>query len=224
VLSAEDDALAARRAGEHLVTTLNLELALFVKERWRVESRLELEFDTLYLRLILPRMRHGTGGARKRYAGLVEERGERSVVFTGMEVVRRDATEIAKRVQREIYERVFEDRPVEEYLRAIVSDLRAGRLDDLLVYRKALRKDLADYTATTPPHVAAARKMAAAPGRRIAYVMTVNGPEPAEERRSKLDHEHYVQKQVRPVAEPVLDLLEIDFNRAVGDSSQLSLF
>ena len=45
------------------------------RARWRVESRLELAFDRLYLRLCLPAMRHGTAGARKRYAGLVEARG-----------------------------------------------------------------------------------------------------------------------------------------------------
>ena len=127
-------------------------------------------------------------------------------------------------MQREIYARVFDDRPVEEYLRSIVRDLRAGLLDELLVYRKALRKNLGEYTATTPPHVAAARKMSGEPGRRISYVMTVNGPEPAGERRSPIDHEHYVQKQVRPVAEPVIELLKLDFDRAVGDSSQLPLF
>ena len=36
-------------------------------------------------------------GARKRYAGLVEEGGERRVVFTGLEAVRRDWTALARR-------------------------------------------------------------------------------------------------------------------------------
>jgi DNA polymerase-2 len=112
---------------------------------------------------------------------------------------------------------------VDEYLRQVAADLRAGRLDERLVYRKALRKAAEAYTATTPPHVAAARKLAGPPARRIAYVMTRDGPEPVESRRSPLDHEHYVQKQVRPVAEPVLALLGQDFDRVIGDERQLSL-
>ena len=76
-----------------------------------------------------------------------------------MEVIRRDWTALAKRVQRELYARLFGDRPVEDYLRDVVARLRAGEFDDGLVYRKALRKKLEGYTATTPPHVAAARKM-----------------------------------------------------------------
>jgi DNA polymerase-2 len=94
----------------------------------------------------------------------------------------------------------------------------------LLVYRKALRKPLAEYTATTPPHVAAARKMKGRPPRLIDYVITSDGPEPAADRRSPFDYEHYVQKQLRPVAEPVLDLLGERFEKVVGDDKQMELF
>ncbi|HMB68511.1 MAG TPA: DNA polymerase II, partial [bacterium] len=87
-----------------------------------------------------------------------------------------------------------------------------------------LRKRLERYTASTPPHVAAARKMKARPGSVIEYVITLDGPEPAAERRSPLDREHYVQRQVRPVAEPVLDALGLAFDVVVGDDRQLGLF
>ncbi len=141
-----------------------------------------------------------------------------------MEVVRRDWTRLAKNVQRELYARLFSDRPVEHYLARVVADLRHGRLDDQLVYRKALRKELDAYTASTPPHVAAARKLRARPGRVIDYLITRSGPEPAAQLQSPIDHEHYVQKQIRPVAEPVLTLLNLDFDRVIGGASQPSLF
>jgi DNA polymerase-2 len=154
-----EEPVAARGLGARLVNELNAELSRHVREKWRVESGLELEFEKLYLRLMLPAVRHGLVGARKRYAGLVQEHGEPKVVFTGMEVVRRDWTDLAKRIQRELYERLFSDRPVEDYLRQVVAAVRASRFDHELTYRKALRKPLEAYTATTPPHVAAARKM-----------------------------------------------------------------
>jgi DNA polymerase-2 len=138
--------------------------------------------------------------------------------------VRGDWTDLAREVQRELFARLFSDRPVEAYLRDVVAAVRAGRLDDRLVYRKAMRKDPGAYTATTPPHVAAARKMARRGRGRIAYVVTVAGPEPAKERRSAIDYEHYVEKQVRAVAEPVLALLGNDFAEVVGDARQLRLF
>ena len=75
----------------------------------------------------------------------------------------------------------------------------------------------------TPPHVVAARKATQAQGRLVRYVMTVAGPEPADEVHHALDREHYVAKQVRPVAEPVLATLGLDFEQVIGDRRQLDL-
>jgi len=222
--SHEEEPGAARALGHRVAREINRELARHIRRSWNVESRLELQFEKLYLRLMLPVARHAKTGARKRYAGLVETADGTEVVFTGLEVVRRDWTELAKQVQRELYGRLFADHAVDEYLRKVVAEVRAGRRDDLLVYRKGLRRPLASYIASTPPHVAAARKMSGKPGRVVSYVLTENGPEPADERRSAIDHEHYVQKQVRAVAEPILSLLGLDFDRVVGDDSQLRLF
>jgi DNA polymerase-2 len=214
----------ARAFGEALAARLNRDLAAHIADRWSVASRLDLAFDRLYLRLCLPAARHGTAGARKRYAGLVDGPEGARVVFTGMEAVRGDWTDLARDVQRELYARLFADEPVLEYLREVVADLRHGRFDDRLVYRKSLRKAPQDYTATTPPHVAAARKMAGKTRGRVSYVITTDGPEPAHDRRHPIDHEHYVEKQLRAVAEPVLALLGQDFDDAAGSRKQLSLF
>jgi DNA polymerase-2 len=225
VESGASDPAEARRFAESLAPDLMADLARHIERTWRVTSRLQLQFERLYLRLYLPALRHGTAGARKRYAGLIDVPGAApKVVFTGMEAVRGDWTELAKEVQRQLYGRLFSDAPVEDYLRDVVADVRAGRRDDALVYRKSLRKDPSAYTATTPPHVAAARQIAGKTRGRVAYVVTLAGPEPAADRRHPLDYEHYVEKQVRAVAEPVLALLGLEFGRVVGDDRQLSLF
>jgi DNA polymerase-2 len=96
-------------------------------------------------------------------------------------------------------------------------------LDAALVYRKNLRKDTEEYTATTPPHVAAARKSAQPPSRMIRYVMTTAGPEPTDNVQHPIDREHYVAKQVKPVAEPVLATLGLDFDALVGDGRQMRM-
>jgi len=219
--SDEEQPEAAERLGARLAAELNEALAAHLRERWRVESRLELRFEGLFRRLLFPAVRGGAAGARKRYAGLV---GDDELVFRGMETVRSDWTPLARELQRELYARLFHDRPVADWLRERVAALRDGLLDSKLVYRKRLRKPAGDYTATTPPHVAAARKLGREGRGRIEYVMTSAGPEPRARQQHPLDYEHYVQKQVRPVAEPVLRLLELDFDRVVGDDVQLSLF
>ena len=211
----------ARDAGPRLARELNEAVAAHVSSEWHVTSRLDLEFEKLYVKLVLPSVRRGRGGARKRYAGLVD--GRDGVEFVGMEVVRRDWTELAKGVQRELYARLFAGEPVDGYLADTVAALRRGELDDKLVYRKGLRKRPAAYTASTPPHVAAARKSRLR-SRVVSYLMTVAGPEPLDALANAPDREHYVDKQVRPVAEPVLAALGLDFDRVVGDDEQLSLF
>jgi DNA polymerase-2 len=104
-----------------------------------------------------------------------------------------------------------------------VARLRAGALDERLVYRKTLRKPPETYTATTPPHVAVARTTGRRRGR-IAYVITVAGPRPAGAPHEALDYDHYLDKQVGAVAEPVLALLGLDFGEIVGGRKQLRLF
>src|SRR5262249_54561762 len=118
------DADAARAEARHLAGVLNTELASHIAAQWRVASRLELEFEKLYLKLFLPHARHSARGASKRYAGLVRagrgddpakddiakgEIAKGEIEFVGLEIVRRDWTALAKRVQRELYRRLFGD-------------------------------------------------------------------------------------------------------------------
>ena len=232
VRSHNNDPEAACAEAQRLVVALNEELVRHISEQWQVRSRLELEFEKLYLKLFLPHARHSTRGASKRYAGLVHDptnhdsnsgAGAGKVEFVGMEVVRRDWTELAKQVQRDLYQRLFTGQRVDSYLAEVVRQVRDGVRDDALVYRKNLRKAADDYTATTPPHVAAARKSAQPSDKLIRYVMTTAGAEPLDNLQHPLDREHYVDKQIRPVAEPVLATLGLDFERVIGDARQIDL-
>ena len=219
-----DDPEHARERGRELAVALNWDLDRYINRRWRVTSRLELEFEKLYLKLFLPRARHSARGASKRYAGLLGGAEADHVEFIGMEVVRRDWTALAKQVQRELYQRLFTDQSVDAYLAEVVRKVRNGDMDDVLVYRKNLRKETADYTATTPPHVVAARKSTQPPARLISYVITTAGAEPVDNIQHPLDREHYVMKQVKPVAEPVLATLGLNFESVIGDSRQIDMY
>ena len=52
--------------------------------------------------------------------------------------------------------------------------------------------------------------------------MTLNGPEPLEYRRSAIDYEHYIDKQLRPIADAILPFIGESFDRICGQ--QLDLF
>jgi DNA polymerase II len=223
VSAGRPDAEEARAEGARLAATLNVDLAAYIEQQWQVRSRLELKFEKLYVRLFLPQARNSTRGASKRYAGMRQGKDGDRAEFVGMEVVRRDWTALAKQVQRELYQRLFTDQPVDVYLAEIVKSVRSGALDDALVYRKNLRKEADEYTTTTPPHVVAARKSVQAQGRSIHYVMTTAGPEPIDNVQHPIDREHYIAKQVKPVAEPVLATLGLDFDALIGDERQMEM-
>src|SRR5580698_1350287 len=63
VSSAMADPVEAARRAQDLAAALNADLTRYVESRWRRESRLELEYEKLYLRLFLPRARHSTRSA-----------------------------------------------------------------------------------------------------------------------------------------------------------------
>ena len=219
-----DDYVVKPFSHKELAARINRDLSRHIFATHRVTSRLELEFERLYLKLFLPSMRHGTAGARKRYAGLVEEGGKKRVIFVGMESVRSDWTDLSKEFQKGLYERVFSGEPVEDFVREYVERLKSGGCDDLLVYRKVLRKPLDQYVETTPPHVKAARMLPKVTGRLVHYVMTVDGPQPAGFRESPFDYEHYVEKQLEPVADAVLAHLGASFRAILGGERQMDLF
>ena len=208
--------------GVRLQQVLNLHWQSVLENKYQLECCLEVEFETHYLRFVMPTVRGTDSGSKKRYAGQVRQSdGEKSVVFKGLEAVRTDWTPLAREFQRELYEKIFNDEPVVELVKQTTSDLWAGVLDDQLVYRKRLRRKLADYKKNVPPHVQAARKQSSS-GNWISYVITVNGPEPVDERESALDYQHYADKQLQPVADGILHFFDSSY--AAITSAQIELF
>ncbi len=59
---------------------------------------------------------------------------------------------------------------------------------------------------------------------RVVTRMTMAGPEPLDNRQNQIDREHSVLKQVKPVAEPVLEALGLEFEQVIGDSRQIDLY
>jgi DNA polymerase-2 len=53
-------------------------------------------------------------------------------------------------------------------------------------------------------------------------VITVAGPEPLEIRSAPIDYDHYVTRQLQPVADAILPFVDDDFSTLIG--GQLGLF
>ena len=228
----------AQRIGRALVEHVNGWWRAHLRDGLGLESALELEFETHFSRFLMPTVRGSDEGSKKRYAGLVRaDDGAEQVIYKGLETVRTDWTPLAQEFQQALYGRVFRGEPYEDYVRDYVARMLGGELDALLVYRKRLRRPLAEYERNVPPHVRAARsadefhQRLGRPaqyrnGGWIRYLMTLAGPEPMElveaGRAAAIDYEHYLTRQLEPVADGILPFLGDSFARLT--STQGALF
>ena len=198
-------------------------IAARIRQEYGVEPLLDLELEKVYDRLFLPHVRGGGGASKKRYAGWLDGRLE----IVGLEAVRRDWPDVAGRLQKGMLTRLFTDEEVMPYVKQIAEDVLEGKLDDELVYVKRIRKRTLDsYTASTPPHVQAARKAGNLTGNVIRYVIAQTGPEPVVPGGvlpKDIDRRHYIERVVRPVADAILVEIGHSFDEATGQPQQLDL-
>jgi DNA polymerase-2 len=224
----------AAQIGHALVAHVNQWWREHVQQEYGLQSVLELQFETHYKRFLMPTIRGAEEGSKKRYAGLVTRAdGSDEMVYKGLETVRTDWSLLARQFQQELYSRIFLRKPYQDYVRDYVRKTLAGEFDDRLIYRKRLRRSLDDYERNVPPHVRAARLADEYNDRQgrprqyqnggwISYVITVAGPEPLEVRNAPIDYDHYITRQLQPVADAILPFVDDDFSTLVG--GQLGLF
>ncbi|MGY5451369.1 DNA polymerase II [Agarivorans sp. MS3-6] len=216
--------------GQQLAEGINLFWQQKLANEMQLESHLEIEFETHFSRFLMPTIRGSETGSKKRYAGLT---AQNQLVIKGLETVRSDWSELAKIFQTGLLDRLFSDQDPRQFVLDTVAKLLAGEYDQQLIYRKRLRRKLDEYVKNVPPQVRAARladQHNQALGKplqyqnkgSIAYLMTINGPEPITNTTSQLDYQHYLDKQLQPIADAILPFINLDFEQITG--AQLGLF
>ncbi|PCJ32183.1 MAG: DNA polymerase II [Moraxellaceae bacterium] len=224
----------ACRIGDSLADKLNQWWSKTLEQRFGLTSCLEIEFETHFSRFMMPTVRGSDVGSKKRYAGMiVTPEKEDRIVFKGLESVRTDWTQLARNVQRELYWKVFHNEPYETYVKQVYQQVLSGDMDNELVFRKRLRRKLSDYQKNVPPHVQAALKADAMNkqqgkssafefGGWIEYVMTLNGPEPVQYMSSPLDYDFYIERQLAPALDGLLQFQGTSLQQITDQ--QLGLF
>lgn len=234
VLYGDTDSLFVQLKGEYLeskkheelVTNLNYYLERIIQDQFDCQSRLEVELEKVYEQIFFSQARGSDQGAKKKYAGWKDH----AIEFVGMEYVRSDWTQLAKDFQYELFLRLFQGEPLEVFIKDEIKKLEAGHYDQKLVYKKKLSKKVEEYTKNIPPHIRAAQLLE--PEKRrglrsISYIMTSQGPRPVEadgdEVKEQPDYGHYIEKQLRPVAQTVLQGQGLSFDD-IHIGNQLSMF
>ncbi|ASJ06496.1 DNA polymerase [Thermococcus pacificus] len=176
----------------------------------KLPGLLELEYEGFYKR--------GFFVTKKKYAVIDEED---KITTRGLEIVRRDWSEIAKETQARVLEAILKHGDVEEAVK-IVKEVteKLSKYEvppEKLVIHEQITRDLKDYKATGP-HVAVAKRLAARgikirPGTVISYIVLKGSGRigdraiPFDEfdpTKHKYDAEYYIENQVLPAVERIL--------------------
>ena len=217
------DSKKAEDLGISLAKKINKFFNTYIQKKYNRESCLELEFEKVFLSFLMPKVRGLETGAKKRYAGLIIKDGKEKIEFTGMESRRRDWTEAAQKFQGELLNLIFHKKEINTFVKNFIESIRKGKHDDWLIYRKSIRKDLSSYQVKSQ-HVKAARKLKVLDSNMIEYLITTDGPEPIQLKKHKINYDHYIEKQIKPIANQVLILFDKDFDDIIKGSKQTTLF
>lgn len=227
----------AKELGEKLMHEINSYFKEKIKSEYGRTSHLQIQFEKIFIKFFMPTVRGSESGAKKRYAGLLLKEGHgdkkdsEEIFITGLEFVRSDWTDLAKKFQFHLLECLFHNKAHKKFIKDTIKSLNSGEFDNDIIYRKKLTKPIEEYDKTTPPHVKAARMLKVIDSNIIEYVMTLQGPMPVsvylekKEKKElvKLDYSHYVDKQIKPIADSVLSIFNENFDDVIGDSTQVTL-
>ncbi|QYJ76593.1 DNA polymerase II [Shewanella sp. FJAT-52076] len=217
-----NDAQNAKATGCALVEMVNRRWQQQLHDDKGLECFLELEFERHFEQFFMPTLRHSTEGSKKRYVGRYDNGDEKVLVFKGMEQVRSDWSPLARRVQYELYRRLFQQEDLLEYVSDVEKALFAGEYDNELVFQKRLKRDISQYTAKSAPHVKAAAALVSATGdssrgkrgASISYLFTKAGAEPLGYLSQPIDYDYYFDRQLMPILEPILAVLKVNYQKA----------
>ncbi len=206
-------------------------LSFVEKVNRELPDPMELEIEAFYRRGIFLPSRKGDKAAKKRYV-LLDEKGNLKIV--GLEYVRRDWSGIARKVQREVIERILVRNDVEgavNYVREIIEKLRKGEVkkEDLVIYTEVQKRP--EEYKQRGPHVyamikARRRGLRVEPGTIIGYIITRGGGNVSERAEPEefveegdYDPDYYIERQVLPVVLPIFEVVGVSRSKLLGASS-----
>jgi DNA polymerase elongation subunit (family B) len=183
---------------------------------------LHIELEDIYQRGIFIPREVGGGVAKKRYA-LIDEKG--NLKIRGLEKVRRDWSNLAKRIQEEILRLILGKKDIEGAVKLVKDRIRTLKnlkveLKDLVVYEQ-LTKTIGEYKLVSP-HISAAKKLIAKgipvnAGSVVGFVIEKGSGSISEKAQpiefadlKRIDKDYYIHHQILPASLRILKVLGVD--------------
>jgi len=199
----------------------------------RLPGLMELELENFYTRALFVMKKTDNKGAKKKYA-LISEDGR--IKVRGFETIRRDWSQIAREVQKEVLNFVLRDNSPDkafDYVRNIIDEVKHKKIDkEKMIIQTQLKKNIENYDLVSP-HVTVAKRMKeqglyVVPGSIINYIV---GPGKGRIKdRAFLpneiedyDPDYYINNQIIPAVDKIFDALGYNLEELLKSKEQSSL-
>lgn len=199
-------------------------------------SMMHLSYQGFYPRGLFVSAKLSSTGAKKKYA-LLNENG--TLKFVGLELVRRNYCPLAKEVQEKVISLILKDRRNEEavhFIKQVIDKLNNREIpNEKLILKTQLQKATSSYSSNSP-HVVLAKKMKSEgfiihPGMIIEYVVkpgkgriSDRAELPSKCKQGKYDSSYYINNQILPVVDNILQLIGHSKKEFLGGNKSLSNF
>ena len=197
---------------------------------------MHLSYQGFYPRGLFVSAKLSNTGAKKKYA-LLNEDG--TLKFVGLELVRRNYCPLAKEVQEKVISLILKDKKNDEairFIKQVIDKLNNREIpNEKLILKTQLQKATSSYSSNSP-HVVLAKKMKAEgfivhPGMMIEYIVKPGRGRisdrtelPSKCRQGEYDPSYYINNQILPVVDNIIQLIGHSKKEFLGGNKSLSSF
>ncbi|MEM2098439.1 MAG: DNA polymerase domain-containing protein [Candidatus Bathyarchaeia archaeon] len=213
---------------DSIFVTYDEKKTLQLERQIKQKLGLDVERSKIYVRVFFTE-------AKKRYAGLLPNG---SIDVVGLEVIRGDWAEVARKVQERVLEIILKDQSVDmavDFVQGIIADLKQKKVPfrDLIIW-KTLTRPIEEYKVKAA-HVEAAKILARkgwtlTVGDKVGYVVSTNEGRLYDKAKpyafttyNEVDIDYYVSKQVVPAAARILEFFGVNEKELLKPAKKGSL-
>ena len=210
--------------------------SFLTKTNKSLPGEIKLSLDGYYKRGLFVSKKSENIGAKKRYA-LIDDEGTLKIV--GFEFVRRDWSNIAKKLQKEVLEIILKEGDLEKAIKTIKETIRKLKehkvsKEDLVLSSK-ITKPINKYNNISP-HVSAAKKAERKghiikTGTVLNFIITKDGKTISDKaeleqyvKENNYDEDYYINNQVLPAVVPLIEQLGYSKDELLDTTKQKKLF
>lgn len=240
----------AKRSGFHVIYSDTDSIFLELREKTADDAKhfvnswneslpgiMELQLEDFYDTAIFVAAKgaHVSGGAKKRYAMYKKSTG--SFKITGLEYVRIDWTQLAKKIQYQILEDVLAKNDPQlalKHIKHLITQVKLRKIDlDQYILQERLSRNIDEYESNLPQVMAAkllAQKQHVGKGTLVQFIIATGKGALYEKVRlpnqiamAEVDIDYYINNQIIPAVSSIMEVFGIKKDELISQTTQGNL-